>query len=113
MTTWVLPAVLFFFLVREGEWTEGMPEESTMEADRRHVPCLLPIAPYCIKNKHIVTVCILLTLWYSRHWQTAERAALSLNYQKPSRDSLMDQDLWSFHLERLAVPICLMVYTVL
>lgn len=52
-------------------------------------------------------------LWLSRHWQAAQRDALPLIHQNPYRESLKDKDIWSFHLEESAVPICFVFYKVL
>ena len=105
------PCFLFVWKVhRLGECPRS---QAGHQIEEWHIPCLLLIALYSIKNEHIFTICILLMLWHSRQWQAAERAALSLIYQNPSKDSIKGKDLWSFHLERLAVPICLMFYTVL
>lgn len=66
----------------------------------------LPVAPYSIK----INTCSCSSIANVMAFQAL---APALIHQNPSRDSREGRDLWSFHLEGLAVPICPMLCTVL
>lgn len=87
----------------------GVKQGNRQKSD---VPRLLPIAPYPIKNKHSFTICILLVLRLSRHWQAAG-SCTATRPPEPIQTQPQGKDLWSFHLEGLAVPSCLLFYNVL